>query len=317
MSKAQTTRSGRVEHGDALLLAAPGKQSRFANDSLGQSAGNGKTHPPKRPYVTRSRAAAIGASLSPRERAVLADVARLGVASGGQLQRLHYESTEAGRRLARIELARLCELQVLTRLDRTIGGVRAGSRGHCLALGVAGQRIIWPDLPRYRPPWTPNRSYLRHALAVSDLYFRLRMAMADRLLTYDTEPSCWRSYFGPGGAPATLKPDAFAVLDLGRFEDRMWLEIDMATESGTRIFKKALEYVRYYQSGREQSAAGVFPQVLWVTTTKARRDVMVGALTRLPAEHWQLFAVVTADEAADLMINGAVQSISNRKEDRS
>ncbi len=316
MSKPQITRSGRVERGDALLLATPGKQPRFANDSLGQSAGKGGSHPTKRPYVTRSRAATIGASLSPRERAVLADVARLGVASGGQLQRLHYEATEAGKRLARIELARLCQSQVLGRLDRTIGGVRAGSRGHCFALGVAGQRIVWPDRARYREPWTPNRAYLRHALAVGEIYVRLRTTMSDRLLTYDTEPACWRSYFGPGGAPTTLKPDAVAILDFAQFEDRFWLEIDLATESGTRITTKAEAYVRYWQSGREQSASGVFPQVLWVTTTKVRQDLMVAALTRLPAEHWQLFAVVTADEGPDLMTKGTVRSISSREEDR-
>jgi hypothetical protein len=184
-------------------------------------------------------------------------------------------------------------------------------------MGVVGQRIVWPDRARYRKPWTPNRAYLRHALAVSEIYAQLRTAMGVRLLTYDTEPSCWRSYFGPGGAPTTLKPDAFAVLDLDRFEDRYFIEVDLATESGTRITSKAEAYVRYWQSGWEQSASGVFPQVLWVTTTKARRDLMAAALTRLPTEHWQLFAVVKADEAADLMTKGTVQSITSREEDRS
>jgi hypothetical protein len=317
MSKSHIPGSGRVERDDALLLATPGKQPRFANDSLGQSAGKNGPHPIKRPYVTRSRAATIGASLNSRQKAILSDVARLGVASGGQLQRLHYEPSEAGRRLARIDLAALCELRVLSRLGRTIGGVRAGSRAHCFALGVAGQRIVWPDRRRYREPWTPNRAYLRHALAVSELYTQLRTAMGTRLTTYDTEPSCWRSYFGPGGAPATLKPDAFVVLDLGRFEDRFWIEMDLATESGPRITTKAWAYVRYWQSGREQAASGIFPQVLWITTSETRRALMVAALTRLPAEHWRLFVVVTTDQAADLTTRGAVRSISNREEDRS
>lgn len=317
MSEAKNTRSGRVEQPQALLQVRTGKRPKFANDSLGHSRSREQPRPAKRPYVTKAKAAAIATALGPRERVLLADVARLGMASADQLRRLHYDPSEAGRRLARIDLASLCEAQVLARLERTVGGVRAGSKGHCFTVGVAGQRIAWPDRRRYREPWTPNPAYLRHALGVSELYVQLRTQMADRLLTYDTEPACWRSYSGPGGAPATMKPDAFTVLDLGRFEDRYFVEVDNATESGTRIFEKARAYIRYWQSGREIAASGVFPQVLWVTTTEARRDLMVSSLARLPAEHWQLFAVVTTVEAADRMTRGTIKTISNREEDRS
>jgi hypothetical protein len=317
MSKPQTVRSARVEQPETLLLVGPGKQAKFANDTLGHSGGSEKPRPTKRRYVTRSRAAAIGASLSRRERVLLEDVSLLGVASADQLRRLHYEPTEAGKRLARIDLSRLVEIQVLTRLERTIGGVRAGSTGHCFSVGLAGQRIVSPDRSRHRAPWTPHPAFLKHALGRSELFVELRTHMGDRLLTYDTEPTCWRRYFGPGGAPTTLKPDAFAVLDLGRFEDRYFVEIDCATESGTRIVAKARTYIRYWQSGREQASSGVFPQVFWVTTTAARRELMVSSLARLPAEHWQLFAVVTAAEAAEQMTKGSVASISKREEERS
>ena len=267
--------------------------------------------------MTKAKAVAIAAALGPRQRALIDDVARLGVASANQLRRLRYEPTGAGRHLAWVDLSSLCETQVLARLDRSIGGVKAGSKGRCFTLGVTGQRIVWPDRRKSREPWTPNPAYLRHALGVTELYVQLRTQLADRLLTYDTEPACWRSYSGPGGAPATLKPDAFAVLDLARFEDRYFCEIDNATESGTRIVEKARAYIRYWQSGREIAASGVFPQVLWVTTTEVRRDLMVGALARLPAEHWQLFAVVTAAEAAERMTRGTIKTITNREEDRS
>jgi hypothetical protein len=317
MSKTKNPRSGRVEQPEALLQVRTDKQPEFANDSLGHSPALEQPRPTKRPYVTKAKAVAIAMALGPRERVLLADVARLGVASADQLRRLHYDPSEAGRRLARMDLASLCEAQVLARMERTVGGVRAGSKGHCFTVGVAGQRIVWPERRRYREPWTPNPAYLRHALGVSELYVQLRTQMADRLLTYDTEPACWRSYSGPGGAPATLKPDAFAVLDLGRFEDRYFCEIDNATESGTRIVEKARAYIRYWQSGREIAASGVFPQVLWVTTTETRRDFMIGCLARLPAEHWQLFAVVTAAEATDRMTGGSIKPISNREEERS
>jgi len=257
---------------------------------------------------------AIGASLSPRQLAILADVHRLGVASGDQLQRLHYNGTDAGKRMARLDLARLHELQVLERLDRRIGGKRAGSRGHLFALGTAGQRIALPNMRRYRPPWTPGAAVVRHALAVSELYVGLLTIAGNRLVSYDTEPRCWRRYYGPGGAPAVLKPDAFAVLELGEFEDRYFIEVDRGTESGPRITEKAKAYVRYWQSGREQEAESVFPWVIWVTTTVQRRALLIDALTRLPAEHWQLFLVTTMSAAAEAMAAGPAGATSDLKE---
>jgi Replication-relaxation len=316
MSDAHNTRSGRVEQPDALAQAKGGKTFEFAQDSIRQNSGLGKPLSSKKPYLTRAKASAIGLSLGHRERALLEDVSRLGVASGGQLSRLRYEASEAGRRLARIDLARLCDCEVLARLDRSVGGVRAGSKSHSFVVGLAGQRILYPHRPRFRQPWTPSLGNLNHALARSELFVQLKTRIGDQLVAFDSEPLCWRRYFGPGGAPAILKPDAFTILDLGRWEDRAWVEIDLASESGARIVDKARAYIRYWRSGREIEASGVFPQVVFVTTTEVRRDFMVAALRRLPPEHWQLFAVVTAAEAAEQMAKGTIQSISNREEER-
>jgi len=59
-----------------------------------------------------------------------------------QLRQLHYDESEAGKRLARMDLARLVEWRVMARLDRSIGGVRAGSEGFVFRLDAAGQRLI-------------------------------------------------------------------------------------------------------------------------------------------------------------------------------
>jgi len=317
MSDAKNPRSGRVEQPDAFVQASGGKPRDFADECIRGFSGVRKAYPSKKPYLTRAKASAIASSLNGRQRSLLEDVARLGVVSAGQLQRLRYEPSESGRRLARIDLAKLCDREVLFRLDRTVGGVRAGSKGHCFTLGLTGLRILHPHQPRYRQPWTTHPAHLNHALARSELFVGLKTRIGDRLVTFDSEPTCWRRYFGPGGAPAILKPDAFTVLDLGRFEDRFWWEIDNSTESGPWIVEKARAYIRYWQSGREIEASGVFPRVLWVAPTEVRRDFMTAALCRLPAEHWQLFAVVTAAEAAEQMAKGTVQSISNREEERS
>jgi len=260
---------------------------------------------------------AIAKGMNKRQWALLVDVGRLGVVSAAQLQRLHYPATEVGRRLSRQDLSTLSQLGVLARLDRRIGGVRAGSAGHVIASGVVGQRLLSPGQRRYRPPWTPQPSYLRHALAVSELYVSLREAERRTdlsLIDFDTEPRCWQSFSGPGGSRQIVKPDAMAVLHLGDFEDRYFIEADCSTESGPRILNKARIYMRYRQSGREQATSGVFPFVLWVAPTNKRKDFLIGVLTELPPEHWQLFLVATSSEAAARMTTATATPVSRAKE---
>jgi hypothetical protein len=243
----------------------------------------------------------------------------LGVASGKQLQHLHYGRSAAGGRLARKQLGELVGWQVLTRLGRSVGGVRSGSSGYVYALGVTGQRLLNPDRWRFRPPWTPRASHLRHALSVSEMYVNLREAETAGsidLLAFDTEPACWRRYFGAGGAPSNLKPDALAVVGLGDFEDRYFVEIDLGTESGPRITAKAKMYIRYFRSGREQAETGVFPYVMWVAPNSERATLLVDALSRVPAEHWQLFRVTTTDSAVQRMTSTADNVMSNQEEVR-
>jgi len=271
----------------------------------------------QRRYVTSQRVKAIDDQLSQRQRELLADVGRLGVVSAAQLQRLHYPATEVGRRLSRQDLSTLGQLGVLSRLDRLIGGVRAGSAGHVYALGTAGQRLLNPGQRRYRPPWTPQPSYLRHALSVSELYVSLRETehrTGLNLISFDTEPKCWKSFSGPGGSRLVLKPDAMAVLHLGDFEDRYLIEADCSTESGPRILSKARIYVRYSQSGREQAASGVFPFVLWVTPSEKRKDFLIGVLAGLPPEQRQLFLVATSTEAAERIATGSATPITRARE---
>lgn len=274
----------------------------------------------KRRYITAQRLAEIEASMTERDRAVLSDVARISVASGKQLQRLHYESSEAGRRLARADLARLATWDVLVRLGRTVGGERAGSAGWIYSLGVVGQRLAYPSRQRFRQPWTPQPNHLQHALAVTELYLGLTLTDSTsvwKLTRFDAEPACWRWFSSTGGAKAALKPDAFVIIEDGAYEDRLFVEMDCATESMPRIAEKAKTYIRYWQSGREQAAAGVFPKVLWIAPDARRAEQITDELTRLPAEHWRIFAVVTAAQAAGRIAAGDFGEhtwIANRKE---
>ncbi len=271
----------------------------------------------KRTYVTAARLAALRARLRPIEWALLNDVERLNVASGQQLRRLHYQDSDTGRRMARLDLRVLVERRALARLGRSIGGHRAGSEGWTYALDVAGKRLLRPSQRRQWAPWTPDSHHLRHALAVSEIYVQLReledLGTID-LERFDAEPTCWRSFPGPGGARLVLKPDAYVATATLEYIDSWFIELDRATEPRTVITSKAKIYCRYWQSGREQMTEGVFPTVLFVAPDDKRRAQLLDTLSQMPAEHWQLFQVTTADSAVRAMASGELIKDNDTKE---
>ncbi|MFN8103916.1 MAG: replication-relaxation family protein [Acidimicrobiia bacterium] len=261
----------------------------------------------KRPYLTAKRLAVLEAGMSARDRALLADVARLRLMTGGQIARLHFGVSESARRLARRELARLVEARLLVRLGRRIGGVRAGSAGYVYGLDVAGQRLARPGQRRWWPVTTPGEPFLRHVLAVAGVYVELRLAEQTggfEVVAFEAEPACWRPYYGPGSERLTLKPDVYVVTVSLGYEDHVFIEVDLATESGPRLAAKARLYIAYFRSGTEQARSGLFPQVLWLVPDQARLSQLVDVLGRLDAAFWRLFAVATLDGAVNA-ITGA------------
>jgi hypothetical protein len=249
--------------------------------------------------------------LSARDHQILAAVARFRVMSGAQLRELFWPegSPETRARLARRSLARLAKLEVLSPLDRRVGGVRAGSAGLSFALGPGGQRLLRAGSPtrRVRRPSTPGQRHLAHTLAVAQLYVELTVlerARRAELLAFDPEPECWVSYPGPYGARQLLKPDAYLKLGRGEYEFSWFIEQDMATEAQVTLAAKAGRYLDCWRTGTLQSQRGVFPRTTWIAPDKARAEIIEGALHRLPAEARKLFVVTTAAEAAALLTGG-------------
>jgi hypothetical protein len=216
--------------------------------------------------------------------------------------------------MARLDLTGLVQRRVIARLGRSIGGQRAGSEGWTYAPDVAGKRLLNPDQRRQWQPWTPDSHHLRHALAVSELYVQLKEL--ERLGTielerFDTEPTCWRFFHGPGGAPLVLKPDAFVATATADYLDSWFIEIDRSTEPMTVIAAKVKTYCRYWQSGREQMTEGVFPTVLFAVPDTTRRTQLLDTLSQLPPEHSQLFQVATADTVVRAMATGELINDDN------
>lgn len=268
----------------------------------------------------------LGTALPARERALVQTLARLRVMTHVQLAELltanDSEASAASRaRSARRILARLTTVGVLARLERRVGGVRAGSAGYVYYVGPAGQRLIafWQGRGlirgRYRPE--PGTRWVRHQLAISELYVQLRGA--DQvgeldLLAFDAEPDCWRRSVDAYGGGLLLKPDAFVRVGIGAYEDRCFVEVDLGSESRSVILDKLRRYVDYFQAGVEQAAHGVFPRVVWLTDSQARRAALASVVGRLPAEHWRLFTVARLDEALDVLA-GQAAAVSSELDD--
>lgn len=260
-------------------------------------------------YLTAARLRDVAAQLTPRDTAILRCVAELRFVSGSQLTRLHFHGDAdpaANARAARRALLRLTRLGVLVRLPRAVGGVRAGSAGFVYHLGPAGQSVAtrsgWQPERRRRRSHAPGTLFVRHALAVAELHVRLAEGDRSRrfeLLELAAEPSCWRSYDGLGGQRVVLKPDSFVRLGFPAFEDSYFIEVDRGTEGSRAIERQLQLYADYFRSGREQAERGVFPRVLWLTTSNERAGVIAAAVGR--SEHRELFAVARFDEALTVL----------------
>jgi hypothetical protein len=261
----------------------------------------------------------LAETLPERQRQIVVSVGRLRLVMGSQLERLYFNETDKAasrERAARRVLAELATQHLLLRLERRIGGVRAGSAGHIYALGPIGKRLTayWQGqgLVRVRTTHEPGAVFVRHTLAVAGQYVQLieaERAGQCELLAFDSEPTCWRPHQGQHGRRVTLKPDAYVRLGVGEFEQRSFLEVDCGSEGRGALMAKCRYYIGYYQTGLEQAEHGVFPRVVWVTTNHARVRLMVEVCSALPPEYWQLFQVVPLD--------GAIEALTGNGDDSS
>jgi hypothetical protein len=247
-------------------------------------------------YATAAAVQALEARLTERDKAVLKSVADLRFVSGAQLARQHF--ADHGNKTARRALLRLVRLDVLVRLPRAVGGVRAGSAGFIYRLGLAGQRLAvergWQAKRRRRRPHVPGRLFLAHSLQVAELHTLLIEASRSgqlELLELAAEPACWRSYGDAGGQQRTLKPDSYVRLGVGEYEDSYFIEVDMGSEGSQALERKLREYLAYEASGTEQAERGVFPKALWTTPDAERAAVIGECIGRLPRSAGRLFTV--------------------------
>ena len=272
--------------------------NQIRNDSLCLRGGN----PMSRSYFSSDRIDRLAVDVSDRELAILTTLERVRLATGAQLETLHFGSDASRQR--RRALESLTDRRLVCRLDRTIGGVRAGSSGYLFALDIGGQHVLERLTNRsVRRPSTPGAPFVRHVLGVTDLYVGLVQAERQGLVQiqeFEAEPAAWRRYSGSGGGTAIVKPDAYVRLASDDWLDAFFIEYDRGTESSPTLIRKADVYRGYYASGIEQRQQGVFPKVLWCVPNERRYQTVVDVCSHQPADAWALHQVTLTSDAVGL-----------------
>jgi hypothetical protein len=241
----------------------------------------------------------ISRQLSPRDARLLEVLGEVRLASARQIEALVFtEGSPLTRaRRARRTLARLHDLGLLARLERRIGGVRAGSSGYVYRLASPGRRLLGLPVGGWREP---TFAYLDHTLAVVDFHVELaRQAHAGDIeeLVVDHEPHCWRRFVGPHGERGVLRPDLFVSFARGAYEYPWFVEIDRDSEHRPAIATKCQQYLAYLRSGIEQQRLGVFPEVLWSVPDERRAQKLRQLIATMPDPAGQLFSVATHDSS--------------------
>jgi hypothetical protein len=270
------------------------------------STANGSVPTQSPPYLTASRLYQLDQSMSDLDWQLLKFVHNGRLASGAQLIRAFWQTDNpqsAAARAGRRALKRLADRRILATLPRRITGMR-GSAGLVYYTGRGGVRLLAArgiHGPRVEIPGT---LHLAHTLATTELALRLTEADRDgelEVIEVQQEPVCWRNYPAVIGASRTIKPDLFIRIGAGAHEDRWMVEVDLGSESGRTIARKAGAYGEHYRSGHEQHQHGVYPRVIWAVPDTRRAEQIAEVRGRLPAPADRLFSICLFDEVTGLL----------------
>lgn len=243
--------------------------------------------------------------LSDRDRALLGFVAETGLASATQLERFAFppgkgSDLTAARRGRRV-LARLVAQGQLSRLDRRVGGVRAGSSGYLYQLATGGRRSL--GLPGRGRTYEPGALFIAHTLAATEVHVGLIEAQRrGKLTTLVIRHEPTRRFATTSGIER-LTPDLLVeATTADGWELRWFVEIDRSTEHLPTVLRKCRTYERYWRSGREADHHEVFPRVLWSVPDQRRAAAIEAAIagSSLTAD---LYAVTTADKTVTVITN--------------
>lgn len=247
--------------------------------------------------MSRSR---LRSNVVDRDLDLLRFVFEVGVADARQLGRLAFPpgpgSPLSAARRARRTLARLTDHGLLTRLERRVGGVRAGSSGYLYQVATPGSQVLGvPGRVRFEPA----DRFIDHALAAAELHVELveaHRAGTIAELTVGHERQAFRRFATPSGIER-LRPDLLVeVTTTDGWELRWFIEIDRGTEHLSTVLRKCQTYERYWRSGREADHHDVFPRILWSVPGHKRARAIEAAIAQSRNLTTDLHRVATSAE---------------------
>ena len=243
--------------------------------------------------VGRRQLSQIADQLDTIDRQLLTLLATHHYATTGQLAQIvnttgRWATLRSALRQTTRRLGRHRRLGLVEHLQRRIGGVRAGSTGYVWYLREPGWRLAAPQQATRHRHSEPSRTFLAHTLAVTEARLvieRAAHAAGGHLSLLRTEPDCWRSWSGLGGARHWLRPDLEAITTTKDGEQDHWLlEVDLATENPARLLTKCHQYQAHLDTGAQQAQDGYYPQVVWLLNDPQRAahlDTQIRADPRL------------------------------------
>lgn len=278
------------------------------------SARHGDGGPERKPNKARLRMPTVERileGLSTRDSDIIHTLYRLHFATGTQLERLHFISIPSKRSrtvIRGLALKRLVDTHVLITLDRRVAAADRSSRELCYALDVNGYRVLQiqanretPDV-RIRRPWLSGDRFVRHTLAVTELYVGLLELARQYPFTVASFQAKQDAYWA-NGLGGWLKPDAFILLRHATATDYWhywWYEADMGTESLPTLQAKLLSYLDFAQRG-QRGPDGIVPRVMVGVLTANRKAAVEALLDGLSAPAAELFRVTGMADVAQLM----------------
>lgn len=223
-------------------------------------------------------------TLQERDSQILRLVARFKQCSSKQINTLLF-STSGSATSQKRALDRLLARGYLARIEhRLVGGSKGGSGQYVYQLG----RLGWAQFAV--TPYTPRRTVDYHALAIVDAFIsliQLERTRSVNIIGVSAEPDCWLTFDG-----IELRPDLLCELERSGRQRRLWLEVDLGTESQRQVLGKLDAVIKAFGNadGREWPE---WPLTIWVAIDEARATELKWLVGRM-AEGQRAFFVVTA-----------------------
>lgn len=263
--------------------------------------------------ISNAQLGEIALRLSARDREILHLFRKLTFLKTEHIRRLFFY-TETRPVIARgnttTGLYRLEANGLLTRFPKQSGGYGGGSKSIVWFLTEPGSRLLQLEAGeegKRKRIVEPSQYFLKHTLARAETYVQImeicRMGnlVAKRI---DTEPDCWRSYT-KDGKDVVLRPDLYSESQSGQYADYFFFEIDLGTESMTRIVEKVRRYQQYYATRKEQEQhGGIFPAVIWLVQTEARKELIEQMIRSRFSGYPKINQVITPNRLWTLLNDG-------------